>query len=39
MKNLKKRKRELDKKGQNELAQKMNFFPVTFSVPSEYSLF
>lgn len=39
LKNLKRRRRKLEKEGKLEEALKMNFFPVTFSVPGEYSLF
>ena len=39
LKNLKARKRKLEKEGKIEEAAKMNFFPITYSVPREYSLF
>jgi len=39
LKNLKARKRKLEKEGKIEEAANMCFFPVTYSVPREYSLF
>ena len=39
LKNLKYRKRNLEKAGKVDEALKMNFFPVTYQVPREYSLF
>ena len=39
IKNLKKRKRQLEKEGQYEEATQYDFFPVTFNLPREYALF
>eukprot|EP00742_Colponemidia_sp_Colp-10_P004175 GILJ01004454.1.p1 GENE.GILJ01004454.1~~GILJ01004454.1.p1 ORF type:complete len:476 (-),score=67.04 GILJ01004454.1:192-1619(-) len=39
IKNLKRTKRALEKEGRVEEASKFNFFPTTFNLPAEYSLF
>lgn len=39
VKNLKRTKRALEKEGNSDEAQKFEFFPTTFNLPSEYSLF
>ncbi|GMH79404.1 hypothetical protein TrST_g8540 [Triparma strigata] len=39
IKNLKKRKRQLEKEGSYEEATQYDFFPVTFNLPREYALF
>lgn len=39
LKNLKKYCRKLNKEGRQDLVKKMDFFPETFNLPCEYSLF
>ena len=39
MKNLKKKKRSLEREGKHEEADEYNFAPVTFVLPKEYSMF
>ncbi|GMI45796.1 hypothetical protein TrCOL_g10943 [Triparma columacea] len=39
IKNLKKRRRQLEKEGSYEEATQYDFFPVTFNLPREYALF
>ncbi|GMI56937.1 hypothetical protein TeGR_g5761, partial [Tetraparma gracilis] len=39
VKNLKKRKRQLEKEGSYEEAMNYDFFPITFNLPREYALF
>jgi tubulin polyglutamylase TTLL9 len=39
VKNLKKRKRQLEKEGQYQEASQHAFFPVTFTLPREYAMF
>jgi hypothetical protein len=39
VKNLKRAKKALEKQGLNEEATEFNFFPITFVLPTEYSLF
>ena len=39
VKNLKKRRRQLEKEGSHEEATNYDFFPVTFNLPREYALF
>jgi tubulin polyglutamylase TTLL9 len=39
IKNLKRYKRQLEKEGRNEEAADMDFFPITYNMPGEYSLF
>jgi len=39
VKNLKRYKKLLEKEGKLEEAAMFNFFPVTFNLPGEYSLF
>lgn len=38
-KNLKKRKKQLEKEGKLEEAAKYSFFPVTYNMPNDYSIF
>jgi hypothetical protein len=39
VKNLKKRKRQLEREGQYQEAQRYDFFPVSFTLPREYAMF
>lgn len=39
VKNLKRHKKNLDKEGKYEDSQAMDFFPTTYNLPSDYSLF
>ena len=39
VKNLKRRKRQLDREGRHEEAEAYDFFPVTFVLPREYAMF
>jgi len=39
VKNLKKHKKQLEKDGKSAEAAAINFFPITFNLPGEYSLF
>ena len=39
IKNLKRYKKSLEKEGRSEEAHEMDFFPITYNMPGEYSLF
>ena len=39
MKNLKKRKRQLEREGQYKEATQYDFFPVSYTLPREYAMF
>lgn len=39
IKNLKKHKKQLEKDGKFEEAAEYNFFPLTFNLPNDYSIF
>lgn len=39
VKNLKKKKRQLEKDGQYREANQYDFFPVSFTLPREYAMF
>lgn len=38
-KNLKRFRKQLEKEGKTEEANKYNFFPQTYNMPAEYSIF
>jgi tubulin polyglutamylase TTLL9 len=39
VKNLKRHKKNLEKEGKYEESQSIDFFPTTYNLPSDYSLF
>lgn len=39
IKNLKRYKKLIEKEGRHEEAQEIDFFPITYNMPGEYSLF